>query len=314
MRWGSLLWISLLSVLIGTLLGSVPLSPFSIFKDDYSRRIFLELRLPRTIASYLVGATLAVVGNSFQGLFKNPLVDPYLMGVSAGAAFGASLSISIAERGSYVFVHLAPAFAFLFALIASLSALLIARKGSSVELLLSGVVMNILFSALTLFTLFYMRRSSQGFATWLFGSFSATVWSDLLVPSTALIVSFLTFLFWRKLDAMTLGEDFAETVGVDAKKTRIYVFLLGVIATSATVAKFGSIGFVGLVIPHMARRLFGSSHRISIPASLMIGGIFLSLTDTFSRIVAPPSEVPIGIVTAFVGVPFFLYVMRRYSG
>ena len=236
------------------------------------------------------------------------------MGVSAGAAFGASLSISMAERGSYVFVHLAPIFAFFFALIASLSALLIARNGSSVELLLSGVVMNILFSALTLFTLFYMRRSSQGFSTWLFGSFSATVWSDLLIPAAALIVASLNFLFWRKLDAMTLGEDFAETVGVDARKTRIYVFLLGVVATSATVAKFGSIGFVGLVIPHMARRLFGSSHRVSIPASLMTGGIFLSLADTFSRVVAPPSEVPIGIVTAFVGVPFFLYVMRRYSG
>ena len=259
--------------------------------------------------------TLSVVGNTFQGLFKNPLVDPYLMGISAGASFGAALALSIAEVKGYLFVTLAPIFAFAAALTSSSLALLLSRRGggvSSVLLILSGAAMNVLFGALTLFFLFYIRRSSQGFTTWIFGNLSATVWNDVLVSLIAVLISTIpAFVFWRKLDAMTLGEDFAKVVGVETERLKLSVFLSGVLATSLVVSKFGSIGFVGLIIPHVTRKIFGYSHRVSTAAGAIMGGTFLTFSDLLSRIVARPSEVPIGVVTAFIGVPFFFKVMRN---
>ncbi len=306
---------ALVSISLGVLLGSVKVSPASIFNDKLSRSLVFDLRLPRVLSAFLVGAVLSVVGNSYQGLFKNPLLDPYLMGVSAGASFGASLSLSLAEVRGYIYVALAPVFAFAFSMISALFALVVSKRGkviSSTQLVLSGATMNIFFGALTLFFLFYVRRSSQGFTTWIFGSFSATVWDDFFFAVAAFFIAVIpSVLSWRALDAMTFGEDFAKVVGVETEKVKLWIFLSGVLSTSIVVSRFGSIGFVGLVIPHITRKLFGYSHKSSIPYSAAVGGIFLVLSDLVSRVVAAPSEVPIGVITAFVGIPFFFYIMRR---
>ena len=200
-------------------------------------------------------------------------------------------------------------------MISAILALLVSRKGraiSNTQLVLAGATMNIFFGALTLFFLFYVRRSSQGFTTWIFGSFSATVWSDFLFAIAAFSIAIVpTILNWRALDAMTFGEDFAKVVGIETERVKLLIFLSGVISTSLIVSRFGSIGFVGLVIPHITRKIFGYSHRSSIPYSAIVGGTFLVLSDLVSRIVATPSEVPIGVITAFVGIPFFFYIMRR---
>ncbi len=315
MKLGTLLLVSLVSIALGVMLGSVYISPVDCFKDKMARNLMFNLRLPRVISAFLVGAVLSVVGNSYQGLFKNPLLDPYLLGVSAGASFGAALSLSIAEVRGYTFVILSPLFAFAFSLFSAIIALLLSRRRgriSSTDLVLSGATMNIFFGALTLFFLFYIRRSSQGFTTWIFGSFSATVWSDATYALFGFIIAILPPLFlWRSLDAMTFGEDFAKVVGVETERVKLIVFLSGVLSTSVVVSRFGSIGFVGLVIPHITRRLFGYSHKTSVPSVTLLGGTFLVLSDLVSRVVASPSEVPIGVITSFVGIPFFFYIMRR---
>ncbi len=304
-----------ISIFLGISLGSVRVSPASMFKDELARKLIIDLRMPRVFSAFLVGAILSIVGNSYQGLFKNPLLDPYLMGVSAGASFGASLSLSIAEVKGYLYVALTPVFAFAFSMISALLALIISSRGKMISntlLVLSGATMNIFFGALTLFFLFYIRRSSQGFTTWIFGSFSATVWNDFSFAAIAFAIAMIpTILNWRALDAMTFGEDFAKVVGVETEKVKLIVFLSGVVSTSLVVSRFGSIGFVGLVIPHITRKLFGYSHRSSIPYSAAVGGTFLVLSDLISRTIAAPSEVPIGVITAFVGIPFFFYIMRR---
>ena len=307
--------VALISISLGVLLGSVRVSPASILSDEFSRNLIVDLRMPRVLSAFLVGAVLSVVGNSYQGLFKNPWLDPYLMGVSAGASFGASLSLSLAESKGYIYVVMTPVFAFAFSMISAFLALVVSKRGRSIhstQLVLAGATMNIFFGALTLFFLFYVRRSSQGFTTWIFGSFSATVWSDFLFAIVAFAVAMIPALLkWRSLDAMTFGEDFAKVVGVETERVKLLIFLSGVLSTSIVVSRFGSIGFVGLVIPHITRKLFGYSHRLSIPYSAIIGGTFLVLSDLVSRIVAAPSEVPIGVITAFVGIPFFFYIMRR---
>jgi len=316
MKKNNSLWIfvlaavSILSIILSTLLGSVKVSPADIFKSP----IILYIRLPRVIMAFVVGASLSIVGLTFQSLLKNPLVDPYLIGVSSGASFGAALSLSLAESFGYFWITMAPYMAFVFGLLAAFVSMIFSKKGkriSTTELILAGVSMNMIFSSATVFLLYFFRRSSQGYSVWIFGSLSGVVWKDIFFPFIVFIV-FLVFSYTQsaRLDAFSLGEDFAKVVGVETESLKLALFLSGVFLTATLVSKVGSIGFVGLIVPHMVRMIFGPSHRYSVFYSALMGGSFLVLVDLFSRIVAPPLEVPIGIVTSFVGVPMFLYIMK----
>ncbi len=316
MKKSNSLWIfvlataSILSIILSALLGSVKVSPADIFKSP----IILYIRLPRVIMAFVVGASLSIVGLTFQSLLKNPLVDPYLIGVSSGASFGAALSLTLAESFGYFWITMAPYMAFVFGLLAAFVAIIFSRKGkriSTTELILAGVSMNMIFSSATVFLLYFFRRSSQGYSVWIFGSLSGVVWKDILFPFIVFVL-YLIFAYTQsaRLDAFSLGEDFAKIVGVETESLKLALFLSGVFLTATLVSEVGSIGFVGLIVPHMVRMIFGPSHRHSVLYSSLMGGSFLVLVDLFSRIVAPPLEVPIGIVTSFVGVPVFLYIMK----
>ncbi|MCD6450463.1 MAG: iron ABC transporter permease [Thermotogaceae bacterium] len=316
MKKNNLLWIvilvfvAVLSIILSIMLGSVKISPADVFKSP----IVLYIRLPRVIMAFITGAALSIVGLTFQSLLKNPLVDPYLIGVSSGASFGAALSFSIAESYGYFWASVAPYMAFVFGLFSAILAIAFSRKGkriSTTELVLAGVSMNMIFSSATVFLLYFFRRSSQGYSVWIFGSLSGVVWKDTVLPFL-IFVLYLIFTYTQsvRLDAFSLGEDFAKIVGVETEFLKLTLFLSGVFLTATLVSKVGSIGFVGLVVPHIVRMLFGPSHKFSLLYAILVGGSFLVLVDLFSRIVAPPLEIPIGIVTSFVGVPVFLYIMK----
>ncbi len=302
---------ALFSIFAGISLGSVSISPGELFNSP----IITEIRFPRVMMAFITGASLSLVGMAFQSILKNPLVDPYLIGISAGASFGAVLSLSMAEFLGYFWIHFSPVMAFLFAVLSSFLALVFAKRNGSISverLILSGVAMNMFFGSATSFLLYFVKRTSLGHVTWIFGNLSGVVKADLFLPFAS-VVFFSVYISFqsKKLDAFSFGEDFAKVVGVEAERLKLTIFISGTFLTAVIVSKVGSIGFVGLIVPHVVRMIFGPSHTFGIFASFMIGGSFLTMVDLISRTIASPVEVPIGIITSFVGIPIFLYIMRR---
>ena len=302
------------SFFLGLLFGSTRISMAGFFSSP----IVWSVRFPRVVMAFVAGASLSITGLSFQSVLKNPLVDPYIIGVSSGAAFGAALSMALAERMGFFWILILPFVAFSFSLLAAFLSLVFAKKagGISVEhLVLAGVSMNMIFSAAAAFVLFFLRRSASGYAAWIFGSFSGVVLKDSYLP-LSFSVFFLLFLIFhsKDLDAFSLGEDFAKVVGVESERMKLLVFVFGSFLTSSVVAAVGSIGFVGLIVPHAVRMVFGPSHRSGVVLSFFAGGSFLVLVDLLSRVVAPPVEIPVGIMTSFIGIPIFLFLLRRGGG
>lgn len=309
------------SLLLGIVLGSVKLDPletlgvlFGLKRNEFVERI-LALRLPRVFASFLVGMGLSLAGNTFQNLLKNPLVDPYLLGISSGASFGTVLSIYLAENFRVSWLYRMPLLSFTFSVLASLLTLLISRRDGrhpATNVVLSGVVVSSLFSALTYTMIVMLRRNVTTITVWLFGSFSGATWEDvifdLFVASTLLVYCLI---FSRHLDAMALGEEEAFVLGVRVEGFKVSTFLLGNFAVSLLVARSGVIGFVGLVVPHISRYLTGSSFSKTTLTSVVVGGVLLSWCDTLSRSFFSPTELPVGVVTALIGAPFLAFLMKR---
>jgi len=282
----------------------------------YSRIIF-DIRLPRVIMGILCGATLSVSGTLFQALLRNPLADPYILGISSGAAFGTVLSIAAFSTAGVVtpLLYNLPLMAFAFALLSAFATYFIARKGGKipvVDLILAGVIMNFLFNAATTFVIVFGWRNVQHATYWLMGSLSGASWGKitpmLLVSITGV---FIGLILSNKLNAISLGEDEAINLGVNVEKIKIVIFLTGTLLTAYCVTATGIVGFVGLIMPHTARLIFGPDHRISVPMSALFGGIFLSICDTIARSVFQPTEMPLGTITALVGAPIFIYLLRR---
>ncbi len=277
--------------------------------------IIMQLRLPRILLGLGVGAALASTGNAFQAMMKNPLADPYILGVSSGAAFGAILINVLAQLYNPNLIFYTWLFAFLFGILAASITYFVARKGGKLpvtELILSGVMVNLLFSAGVTFLIVYGWRNVQMTSFWLLGSLAGSGWrSVLLVGIVAGVVSTFYTLIGKYLNAMTAGEEEAIHVGVKVETLKLVVFIVGTFATAVAVSASGIIGFVGLIMPHMARRLFGTDHRISMPASAVLGGIFLVACDSIARTAFSPAEMPIGTITALVGSPVFMYILRR---
>ncbi len=293
---GRLFWailpLILLFILANIAFGPVYIPVIEVFKallgmkvPSTDKIIVLQLRLPRILLGLGVGAALSVTGNAFQAMLKNPLADPYILGVSSGAAFGAILANVIAQLYYPNFVFYMWIFAFVFGLMATAITYFVSRREGrlpTTELILSGVIVNLMFGAGVTFLIVYGWRDVQITSFWLLGSLSGAGWHDVIL------------------------------VGISSVM-KLMIFVVGTLVTAIAVSTSGIIGFVGLIMPHMSRRLFGSNHRISMPASAILGGTFLVACDTVARTAFTPAEMPIGTITALIGAPIFIYILRRRS-
>lgn len=284
--------------------------------DGTDASVLLTIRLPRVAAAMMVGAALAGAGCAFQGIFKNPLVSPDLLGASAGACFGAALGILLSFSGVGM-----EFFAFAMGVIAvassyALSSVLGRRLGGVLVLVLSGLVVGNLFQAFTSAVKFLADPNSQlpEITFWLMGGLANVREGDLLGLGAAFAVGAvgLMMLRWR-INVMALGDDEARSLGVDVRRTRLAVIGFATLLTSASVAVAGMVGWVGLIVPHLARFLVGADHRALLPASMLLGGSFLVLVDDVCRSVYT-TEIPLTILTAILGAPLFVYLISRQRG
>ena len=280
--------------------------------------ILLRIRLPRVFLGMLVGFALALAGALFQGLLKNPLADPYVLGTSSGAALGALVAFELRALfpqwvgySTFSFYILVFGAAFL----ATNASYLIARTESQVQivsLLLSGVMVNSFCGALLM--LFFSLQNRDSFSIFFFflGSLIEGNWGLILTSSAIVAAGFVAALFLaRRLDIVSLGEEKAAHLGVDVGRLKLAVFALGSLIVSAAVAVSGTIGFVGLVAPHVTRLLIGPKHKYLLPASGLVGAMMMVVTDAAARTVASPIEIPVGVICAMLGAPFFLWLLRR---
>lgn len=274
-----------------------------------------KLRLPRVMMAVFVGAGLTVAGVGMQALFKNPMASPYILGLSSGAAFGAALAMVLGFSILPSFLSV-PVMAFLFCFLTLLLVYNIARGQGRVPvetLLLAGIAVGAFFSALVnLLTYLAPDDKLKDIVYWMMGDLSQFGWSNVLVVMPLTILGIVAvFYFSRDLNAMMLGDNHAMNLGIEVSKVRFQVLMACALLTAASVAFVGIIGFVGLIIPHMVRMLVGPDHRILIPASILAGSSFLVICDILSRVVMDYTVLPIGILTALIGAPYFIYLLRR---
>jgi len=301
----------------GILLETVGIrTPWLDDATEIQRQIIRGIRLPRILAAALVGAGLAITGAAMQALFRNPMADPGLIGVSAGGALGAVLAIATGLAAAHVLAL--PVAAFLGSLIATIGAFLFSmRRGRShvATLLLAGLAVTYLCSAGTsaLISFTYDRDTLREMVFWLLGGFDNRGWEHVAIIAPAVLVGgLIIYAHARPLNLLSLGEEEAQSLGIAVHRTRGVLLVAGSLVTGAAVAISGLIGFVGLIIPHLVRLLAGpSDYRFLLPLSALGGAIFLLLADTVARVVIQPVELRVGIVTAFVGAPVFLWLLAR---
>jgi iron complex transport system permease protein len=276
--------------------------------------ILVHVRLPRLLLGLLVGACLASVGVVLQALLRNPLADPYVLGVSSGAALGVALAILLGIGTTSLALSVLPLCGFAGGL---LSLAVVYRMALAYgrlpihSLLLAGVILNAVFSALIMFVTSIMDPNrSVGTMTWLMGSLTAPSYPALAILSGYLLVGVALLLRQaRALNVWTLGEESARSLGVETERVKRAAYVISALITGAVVSVSGMIGFVGMVIPHAVRLMLGADHRLLLPASALIGGMYLMTADTVARTLLAPSEIPVGIVTALAGGPFFIYLL-----
>ncbi|WP_457751684.1 FecCD family ABC transporter permease [Thermococcus sp.] len=295
------------AMFLGVFVGSYPTNPFHL--DSLARKIIWDIRLPRTLMGISAGIALGLSGMTLQAVFRNPLVDTYILGVASGVAFGAALAVAFFP----------PAFtitALILGLLAVFLAYSLARvngRVSTVSLILGGIIVTALFSALlSLLELLLPSESLSGLVVWLMGSLANSTWKTVgySLPGVIVIAVLLYLLRWN-LNAMSLGDE-AEILGLNVSLWRgIFVFLSALLAT-LVVSFTGIIGWVGLIVPHTARMLTGPEHSKLIPATISIGVTVMVLADVIVRLL--PGDIPVGIITTLVGVPFFAYLLRKTGG
>ena len=276
--------------------------------------ILLQVRLPRVLLGFLVGSCLAAVGVSLQALLRNPLADPYVLGVSSGAALGVAIAVLFGIGTTVLALSLLPVCGFAGSLVALF---VIYRMAASYErlpihsVLLAGVILNAIFSALIMFITSIMEPNrSFGMMAWLMGSLTAPAYPVLIALSAYLLVGLVLLgKHVRVLDILALGEEPARSLGINTERTKRVIFLLSALMTGAVVSFSGMIGFIGMIIPHAVRLVVGADHRLLLPASTLVGGMFLMVADTMARTLFVPSEVPVGVITALAGGPFFVYLL-----
>ena len=322
------------AVLLSILFGAVDLDASSVLRSIVDRLPFVhvdsgldgrqtailwELRMPRIVLGGIVGATLAVAGGAYQGSFRNPLADPYLLGVAAGAGLGATVAIVYGPSVGSIPIDPLPLFAFVGGVAGVALTYAVGysvRAGrTAVTLILAGVAVA---SFLTAIQTYLQQRHSETLREvygWILGRLSTVGWGEvwLIVPYALVAVAVILF-GARRLDVLSVGDDEATTLGVEPGRVRLVMVLAATLGTAAAVSVSGLIGFVGIIVPHAIRIVFGSSYRVVLPLSIILGAAFLILADLLARTVAAPAEIPIGVVTAFFGAPFFAIVLRSSRG
>ncbi len=324
--WRTLPWfaaLALLAIAGGPLVGSTRISlmraldPAIPFADNVDAQIFFVARLPRTLAGALVGSMLACAGVVFQGLLRNPLATPFTLGVSAGAALGAMLAITFGWSFAWLGVPAAPAASFIGSLLAVAVVYALARarhRGISTNvLLLAGVTMNAFFSALILFVQYFADfGQTYRILRWLMGDLDVSSYQPLLTALPLVVFSAVVFAWLaRPLNLLSLGPESAGTHGLDVTRAQRAAFISASLATGAAVSVGGPVGFVGIIIPHLVRLMVGSDHRLVLPASALFGAAFLVGCDVVARTAMAPVELPVGVITALIGGPFFLWLLLR---
>lgn len=296
------------------------------------RTILLEIRLPRTVLIALVGAGLAGSGAAYQGLFRNPLADPYLLGVASGAGLGAILAMSwegpggvpvFARLGPALSLYFVPAVAFAGALLTVFLVYRLARARQDRTgvpdshlsyLILAGVAIGAFAGAMTSFLILRFEGDLQRAVVWMLGGYALGGWQPVLAALPYILVGLIGLSFLgRPLNVLQFGEEQALQLGLDVSRARTAIVVLASLTTAAAVSFAGIIGFVGLAVPHLVRLLIGSDYRRLVPLSIASGAILLLLADVLARTVEAPQEIPVGVVTALLGVPFFLYLLRTSS-
>jgi iron complex transport system permease protein len=311
------------AAMAGLVIGPVALDPSDIVRQlaglstDLDARevaIVEQIRLPRVVLGLLVGSTLSVCGASYQGVFRNPLADPYLLGAAAGAGLGVTIVIVGTAEGTAT-PGVAPIAAFAGALTAVALTYALGRSAggrpSTASLILAGVAVTSFFTAMQTYVQQRNQDTIRQVYTWILGRLSTAGWDEvtLLLPYAA--VTWIVLLGHRRvLDVLAVGDDEAGSLGINPGRSRLVVIVAASLGTAAAVSVSGLIAFVGIIVPHTVRLLAGSSHRVVLPLSILFGGAFLCLADLLARTLSSPAEIPIGVVTAFFGAPFFVLVLR----
>ena len=298
------------------LINRLPLFSIHSGLTDTDWSIVWQIRAPRVVLAALVGSTLSIAGASYQGVFRNPLVDPYLLGVAAGAGLGATIVITVNRSGTSTWwIDPLPLAAFIGGLIAVLATYVVGTTGkgerSSTSLVLSGVAVTSLATAAQTFLLQRNSDVVRQVYSWILGRLSSATWSDVRLVIPYVVLSTIALLLHRRLlDVLRVGDDEASALGVNVSRVRLVVVIAATLGTASVVAVSGLIGFVGIIVPHAVRLIVGTSYRVVLPVSLLFGGAFLILADIPGRVLDNPAETPIGVVTAFLGAPFFLLILR----
>ncbi|GGE55337.1 FecCD family ABC transporter permease [Priestia taiwanensis] len=320
-----------LAMIVGVSMGSssIPLSTvvhifiqnvFSIqtdqLIDESMVNIVMSIRLPRVLLAFCVGASLALAGAAFQGLLKNPLADPYTLGVSSGASLGAVIviffHIQLPFIGSFTLPVISICAAFVTLLLVLFFARMADRKMSVETLILAGIIFSAFLGAVLSLVIALSGEELRQIMSWLMGSVSMRGWAYIQLIVPFLVVSFVLLLFCtRELNALSFGEESASHLGVNVNRTKWIVLISASMLTGAAVAVAGTIGFVGLVIPHLTRMVWGANHVRLLPLSMLYGGAFLIIADLVARTIIAPTELPIGVITAFIGAPIFSYIFFR---
>ena len=280
--------------------------------------IIFQIRLPRVIGGALVGAALATAGVLFQGLLRNPMADPYIIGTSAGAALGATIAMTLPINLAFLGFGLVPVAAFIGALSTVILVYNLARVGGKtpiISMLLAGFVVSALLAAVMAFMMSMSDRfglNLHSVYSFLMGHISVTSWGQIAIIAPLVIGGIIGARFFAfHLNAFSLGEEGAAYLGIEIERDKILILALGSLLTAAAVSISGLIGFVGLVVPHAVRLSLGPDHRFLLPASALVGAAFLVIADLLARILLAPVEIPVGVITAIIGAPFFIYLLRH---
>ncbi|MHB1456040.1 MAG: FecCD family ABC transporter permease [Armatimonadota bacterium] len=321
-----------IAIIFATGVGAVSISPMHVWKviinhipginsfvhydiSSSDSDIVWQFRFPRVILAALVGICLAMAGTSLQGLLLNPLADPYMIGVSSGASVGAGIAVMLRYQNLFMGFGV-PLFAFIAALITVTIVYALARRNGQVSVLsfiLAGVVVGAFMWAALTFILSLGQSNLEEIIFWTMGSLGGLdSWRRVFTLAPFTIVGFIIlYSFSRDLNIFALGEESARYLGLDVESLKRIIIVLVTLITAAAVSVSGTIGFVGLMVPHMTRRIVGPDHRILIPCAALLGAVFMITADAIARTVMRPSEIPIGVITALLGAPFFLYLLRK---
>ncbi len=323
----------LVSLAIGVLAGPIHLGVGEVLESAGARlhlpgvstslsptdeAVLWQIRVPRVVLAALVGAMLSLAGATYQGVFRNPLADPYLLGVAAGAGLGATIAIAYLPQGLRGHRTL-PVAAFVGGAVAVMLTYAVGRSArrerDAATMILAGVTVTAFFTAWQTFVQQQNSETLQEVYSWILGNIPSTGWSDVVLVLPYIAVAVVVILALRRVvDVLTLGDDEAASLGVDVKRVRLVLVVAATLGTAAAVAVTGLIGFVGIIVPHTIRLLTGVGYRALLPLSVVVGAGFLVLADVVARTALSPAEIPLGVVTAFFGAPFFALVLRTTRG